>query len=176
MYNEIIEESGRGQIISGLLDKVCGVAGTAVLFFTLGIMVWDIYSSAHPLDTAAKDAAMAAASVDPAAIMQVVEAVAATLTEEAEISTVFVAMAGMLSGIAEQLTLSPARWCISYLHLEARSPPTTLRTRIAMFPKCLMARVWPVRLLITTSNELGPVINPFMSRACSLCKVGDLVS
>jgi len=114
VYNEIIEESGRGQIISELLDKVCGVAGTAVLFFTLGIMVWDIYSSAHPLDTAAKDAAMAAASVDPAAIMQVVEAVAATLTEEAEISTVFVAMAGMLSGIAEAAIIAAVAGAVVY--------------------------------------------------------------
>ncbi|XXG59174.1 hypothetical protein AAC387_Pa04g1300 [Persea americana] len=73
VYNEIIKASGRGNVIVNSLSTFAGYAGIAVILFTAGMMVWDIFSSEHILQTATHDAVVIVASVGSASLGEVVE-------------------------------------------------------------------------------------------------------
>ncbi|XP_022157066.1 uncharacterized protein LOC111023876 [Momordica charantia] len=73
VYNDIIEASGRGRVIE-IKEIATTAAGVAVLILAAGVMIWDIFTSAHPLETATRDAMMNVASIGGALVGEVVEA------------------------------------------------------------------------------------------------------
>lgn len=116
MYEKIIEASGRGRVIVNQLSAALGVAGIAVLLFTAGMMVWDIFSSEHILQTAAHDAVVTVASVGGAMLGEVVGTALSTELVGVEASALFVLMAGIVTGIVGAFILGAfAGWLIDLI-------------------------------------------------------------
>ncbi|CAK9327852.1 unnamed protein product [Citrullus colocynthis] len=79
VYDDIIVASGRGSVIADTLSTISGVAGILFLILATGIMVWDIFTAEHVLQTATKDAMMTVAAVGGAMVGQVIGAALPTL-------------------------------------------------------------------------------------------------
>ncbi|KAK8934418.1 hypothetical protein KSP39_PZI014238 [Platanthera zijinensis] len=99
VYEEIIEASGRGRVIVNQFSTAVGIAGIAVLLFTAGMMVWDIFSSDHILQAATRDAVVSAASIGGAMLGEVVGAALATELVGVQASALFVLFAGIATSI-----------------------------------------------------------------------------
>ncbi|KAJ8898878.1 hypothetical protein K2173_008187 [Erythroxylum novogranatense] len=56
VYNSIIKASGRGRITVNQVSKALRATGMAVLIFTAGIAVWDVYTSDNKLQTTTENA------------------------------------------------------------------------------------------------------------------------
>ncbi|KAA8536978.1 hypothetical protein F0562_029456 [Nyssa sinensis] len=124
VYEEIIEPSGRGKVIVNNLSKAFGIAGIAVLLFTAGIMVWDIFSSEHILETATRDVVSTIALVGGAMLGKVVGAALSTVLVGVKASALFVLMAGIISSIVGAFILGEfAGWFIDLIFGSGGSTP-----------------------------------------------------
>lgn len=99
VFEEIIEASGRGRVIVNEISTAIGMGGITVLVFIAGMMVWDIFSSEHILQSITHDAIVAAASIGGAELGEVVGAALATELVGVEAAPLFVMLAGMATGI-----------------------------------------------------------------------------
>ncbi|XP_015873436.3 uncharacterized protein LOC107410518 [Ziziphus jujuba] len=119
VYEEILEASGRGRGLSIGFAEVVGAAGVAVLLFTAGVMVWDVYTSEHKFQTATRDAVVATALVGGSMLGNIVGAALTTElvgAEAAVLGVSLVAEGGFIVGIAGAFILSMAAgWLIDKL-------------------------------------------------------------
>ncbi|KAK8934541.1 hypothetical protein KSP39_PZI014242 [Platanthera zijinensis] len=99
VFEKIIEASGRESVIVNQLSTAAGIAGVAVLIFTAGIMVWDIFSSEHVLQAATHDVLVSLTSVGSAMLGELIGAAVETELIGIEASALFVAFAGIATGI-----------------------------------------------------------------------------
>ena len=132
MYNKIIEASGRGSIVAEWIDTSLAVAGKGLLLLTLVIMVWDIYSSEYPLETATRDAMTAAAGVAGAYIGTVVVAALETLAGDVAIDATFMACVGFIAGVGAAFIIAAAAgavitWIFSSGGSSIESAPPNVR-------------------------------------------------
>jgi len=99
VYEDIIEASGRGRALVNKISTGLGVVGVAMIVFTLGMMVYDIWASASPVITAVHDAL--AIGLSAAAGYLAGNAVAAALAEFGA-GTAFVVgnLVGLIIGVA----------------------------------------------------------------------------
>ncbi|XP_022158730.1 uncharacterized protein LOC111025189 isoform X3 [Momordica charantia] len=74
VLNDIINASGRGNMIVNNLSKASGAAGIMVLVMIAGVIVWDIFSSEYVLETTVRDAMVTAAFLGGLLIDDLVEA------------------------------------------------------------------------------------------------------
>ncbi|XP_071721636.1 uncharacterized protein [Rutidosis leptorrhynchoides] len=95
VYQDIIEASGRGRILANRAAMALGVGGIAVLLFTAGMMVWDIFSLEHPIQTAVRDAVTTAASIEGAVLGEIVGTAVANM---AGANAIFATLAGIATG------------------------------------------------------------------------------
>ncbi|KAA0038173.1 uncharacterized protein E6C27_scaffold270G00020 [Cucumis melo var. makuwa] len=79
VYNDIIVASGRGSVVADTLSTISGVAGILFLILATGVIVWDIFTSEHVLQTVTKDVMVTVATVGGAMVGQVVGAALPTL-------------------------------------------------------------------------------------------------
>ncbi|KAK1296398.1 hypothetical protein QJS10_CPB15g02079 [Acorus calamus] len=115
VHEEIIEASGRGRVIVNNLSKAFGFAGIAVLLFTAGMMVWDIFSSEHVLQTATRDAVVTAASVGGAMLGEVIGVAIPTLVG-LEATPLFIIVSGIVTSIVGAYILGEfAGWLIDLI-------------------------------------------------------------
>ncbi|XP_010920409.2 uncharacterized protein [Elaeis guineensis] len=116
VYYDIIEASGRGNVGVTRFATAAGAAGIAVLIFTAAMMVWDIFSSEHVLETATRDAVESAAAIGGAMLGEVVGAAVASNLIGVEATSVFVLLAGFATGIVGAFILgSFAGWLVGLI-------------------------------------------------------------
>lgn len=75
------------------------IGGAAVVVITAGLMVWDIYSSDHKIQTATHDAVVSTAAMGGAILGDIIGAAIATDLVGVEATSMFVAMAGFATGL-----------------------------------------------------------------------------
>ncbi|XP_020251376.1 uncharacterized protein LOC109828830 [Asparagus officinalis] len=128
VYNEIIGESGRGKIVLEVIDTTLAAAGIALLVFSMGTMVWDIFTAERPLEVATKNAMTLAAGLGGAAIGSVVKAAIPSLVDEVEISTVFLECAGFITSVAGGFIITAVAGLLLDLifHSGGETPPPNL--------------------------------------------------
>ncbi|KAM7486135.1 hypothetical protein LguiA_002144 [Lonicera macranthoides] len=98
VYKKIIKESGQEDIFQMETD-ITEVGGVAVFLLTAGIMVWDIFTSAH-VETFARDSVQTMANIGGGLIGNVVAEVAATIVADTILaSEIFLTGVALLSGI-----------------------------------------------------------------------------
>ncbi|KAK1297661.1 hypothetical protein QJS10_CPB15g02087 [Acorus calamus] len=115
VYEEIIEASGRGRVVVNNLSKALGFAGIAVLLFTAGMMVWDIFSSERVLQTATRDAVVTAASVGGAMLGEVIGVAIPTMVG-LEATPLFIIVSGIVMSIVGAYILGEfAGWLIDLI-------------------------------------------------------------
>ena len=96
-----MEESG--VTVSKITAKVnfMGAAGMAVILLAVGLLAWDVYQSAHPLETAVRGAFDATIGLLGAMGGESAAAIIATgVLAEGESTALFIAMASFAGGIA----------------------------------------------------------------------------
>ena len=98
MYNDIIVASGRGSVVADTLSTISGVAGILFLILAAGVIVWDIFTAEHVLQTATKDVMMTVATVGGAMVGQVVGAALPTLAG-VEASALFLMATAVIGSI-----------------------------------------------------------------------------
>ncbi|KAF5955160.1 hypothetical protein HYC85_008016 [Camellia sinensis] len=99
VYDDIMQASGRGSVIKSWLSKAKSIGGAAVVVITAGLMVWDIYSSDHKIQTATHDAVVSTAAMGGAILGDIIGAAIATDLVGVEATSMFVAMAGFATGL-----------------------------------------------------------------------------
>ncbi|XP_038878346.1 uncharacterized protein LOC120070604 [Benincasa hispida] len=104
VYNDIIEASGRGSVIADTLSTISGAAGILFLILAAGIMVWDIFTAEHVLQTATKDVMETAAAVGGAMVGQVIGAALPTLAG-VEASALFLMVTAVIGSIVGAFVL-----------------------------------------------------------------------
>ncbi|KAK1296271.1 hypothetical protein QJS10_CPB15g02103 [Acorus calamus] len=123
VYVKIIEASGRGRV--AVLDKLSNafeVVGIAVLVFTTGMIVWDIFTSAHVLQTATREAVVGIASAGGAVLGEVVGVAVSTISAWA--SPLFVLVAGLVTSICGAFILGQfAGWLIDLIFRSGGTAP-----------------------------------------------------
>ncbi|KAM7486123.1 hypothetical protein LguiA_002132 [Lonicera macranthoides] len=98
VYKKIITESGQEDIFQMEMD-ITEVGGVAVFLLTAGIMVWDIFTSAH-IETFARDTVQTFANISGGLIGNVIADVAATIVADTILaSEIFLTGVALLSGI-----------------------------------------------------------------------------
>ncbi|KAM7489130.1 hypothetical protein LguiB_026614 [Lonicera macranthoides] len=98
VYKKIIKESGQEDIFQMEME-ITEVGGIAVFLLTAGIMVWDIFTSAH-IETFARDTVQTMANIGGGLIGDVVAEVAATIVADTILaSEIFLTGVSLLSGI-----------------------------------------------------------------------------
>ncbi|KAK8943212.1 hypothetical protein KSP39_PZI008733 [Platanthera zijinensis] len=116
VYEEIIEASGRGRVVVNEFSTAVGFAGIAILLFTAGIMVWDIFSSDHILLEATRDAVVGVASSGGAMLGQVVGAALGTALVGVAASPLFVLFVGIATSILGSFIIGEfAGWLIDLI-------------------------------------------------------------
>ncbi|PNW80540.1 hypothetical protein CHLRE_07g321750v5 [Chlamydomonas reinhardtii] len=101
VYEDVMEESG--VTVSKITAKVnfMGAAGMAVILLAVGLLAWDVYQSAHPLETAVRGAFDATIGLLGAMGGESAAAIIATgVLAEGESTALFIAMASFAGGIA----------------------------------------------------------------------------
>ncbi|GAV86347.1 hypothetical protein CFOL_v3_29778 [Cephalotus follicularis] len=115
VYEKVMDISGEEKLVSNAISKIFGAAGIAVLLFAAGMMVWDIYTSDHPIRTATHDGVVAAASFAGAWAGEFIGTVVATELVGAETfaAATVVAVAGLAFSFAGAVILGLfAGWLI----------------------------------------------------------------
>ncbi|GAV74288.1 hypothetical protein CFOL_v3_17768 [Cephalotus follicularis] len=114
VYEKVIKFSAEETLFSKVWANVFGAAGVALLLFAAGMMVWDIYTSDHPIRTATHDGVLAAASFAGAAVGDIIGTVAAsTLVGTATFAAAaIVAVVGVAFSIAGAVILGEFAGCI----------------------------------------------------------------
>lgn len=83
--------------------------GSKIMFiYSVGSIVWDVYSSDHPIRTATKDALVQAAKEGGSALGKLVGAAIATELVGVEASALFVTAAGILGGVVGAFIIGAA--------------------------------------------------------------------
>ncbi|KAG2440985.1 hypothetical protein HXX76_003838 [Chlamydomonas incerta] len=102
VYEEVIKASGRANPFISKLSKGLGAAGVALMVLGVGLLAWDVFESAHPIETAVRGVMDAALGIGGALIGEAVGTTIAAglLSAGAESTPVFVLMAGMAGGLA----------------------------------------------------------------------------
>ncbi|SPT15544.1 unnamed protein product [Triticum aestivum] len=93
VYNSIIEESGRATGI----QVVGATLGVAVLFVAAGLMVWDIFTAAHKLETVLHSSVNALSAVGAFAVQVAVEGAIAEAVVDVEMGVFLVSLAGFVA-------------------------------------------------------------------------------
>ncbi|KAK1296858.1 hypothetical protein QJS10_CPB15g02096 [Acorus calamus] len=116
VYVKIIEVSGRGKIAVEGLSNAFEVLGMAVQVLTAGMMVWEIFSSDHVLQTVTRDAVVAAASAGGEILGEVVAAAVSTIMVGVEAAPLFVLLAGVVTSIVGAFFLGEfAGWLVDLI-------------------------------------------------------------
>lgn len=102
VYEEIIRASGRSHSTTTYIK---GAAGIAFVLFSAGMVVWDIFSSAHPISEGLKQGVLTAAGVagemlGELATTSMASAVAGAALVGEEATSLIVAIAGFAGGFA----------------------------------------------------------------------------
>lgn len=105
VYDDIMQASGRGSVIKSWLSKAKSIGGAAVVVITAGLMVWDIYSSDHKIQTTIHDAVVSTAAAGGAMLGDIIGTAIATLVG-VEATTMFVAMAIFATSVLGAVILS----------------------------------------------------------------------
>ncbi|KAJ8769818.1 hypothetical protein K2173_008224 [Erythroxylum novogranatense] len=100
VYNSIIRASGRGRITVNQVSKALGATGMAVLIFTAGIAVWDVFTSDNKLQTATESAAQVVGVVGGGTLGEFAATALAMGVLGAVASSVFVVVARIVGGFA----------------------------------------------------------------------------
>ncbi|GAV75278.1 hypothetical protein CFOL_v3_18757 [Cephalotus follicularis] len=115
VYEKVMDISGEEKLVSNAITKIFGAAGVALLLFTAGMMVWDIYTSDHKIRTATHDAVVAAASFAGAWVGEFIGTIAASalVGTETFAAAAIVAVAGLAFSFAGAVILGLfAGWLI----------------------------------------------------------------
>ncbi|KAK1309935.1 hypothetical protein QJS10_CPA08g00130 [Acorus calamus] len=116
VYVKIIEASGRGKIVVEELSNAFEVLGSAVQVLTAGMMVWEIFSSEHVLQTVTRDAVVEAASVGGEMLGEIVGAAISTILVGVEAAPLFVLLAGVVTSIVGAFFLGEfAGWLVDLI-------------------------------------------------------------
>ncbi|GLT95610.1 hypothetical protein SLE2022_132820 [Rubroshorea leprosula] len=149
VYEEIIEASGRGKAVINRLWTGLGVVGITVLLFTAGIMVWDIYSSEHKLETATRNTVQIASAVGGAMLGNVVAAALAPRLVGVVASSFFVGMMGIILGIAGAFILGAfTGWLVDLIFSSGSDQEFSTEGHRCYVARCLMERSLLVKLPI----------------------------
>lgn len=95
VYEDIIQASGRSRFLVNVLSEVVGAAGIALIIFTAGIMVWDLFTANDIFEAATRDAVVTVAAVGGALVGEIV---GVTVAIAAGASAAFALMAGIITG------------------------------------------------------------------------------
>ncbi|KAK8923737.1 hypothetical protein KSP39_PZI019047 [Platanthera zijinensis] len=169
VYEEIIEASGRGRVIVNQFSTAVGIAGIAVLLFTAGMMVWDIFSSEHILQAATRDAVVSAASIGGAMLGEVVGAALATDLVGVEASALFVLFAGIATSILGAFIIGGfVGWLIDLIIGSGGNATLStdgLRSYVAPMPDGVLSPLSFDKALRTRTKTFeGSLDNPFTAR------------
>ncbi|XP_038893086.1 uncharacterized protein LOC120081972 [Benincasa hispida] len=126
VYNDIIVASGRGSVIADTISIVSGVAGILFLILATGIMVWDIFTAEHVLQTATKDVMVTVATVGGAMVGQVVGAALPTLAG-VEASSLFLMATAIIGSIVGAFVVGAfVGWLVDHIFSSGgHYPPST---------------------------------------------------
>ncbi|KAG2450470.1 hypothetical protein HYH02_004971 [Chlamydomonas schloesseri] len=102
VYEEVVRDSGRAMPKINITTGLMGALGVGVILLGIGLLVWDIYQSAHPVETAVRGVLETALGVGGAMLGEAFAVTVASgmLSAEAESTALFVAMASFVGGIA----------------------------------------------------------------------------
>ncbi|XP_057960164.1 uncharacterized protein LOC131152344 [Malania oleifera] len=125
VYNKIIEKSKRGRPSVNIGARIAGSVGLAVLLFTAGVMVWDIFSSEHEIPKAVHDVVVTTASVGGAMLGQLIgTTLARNVLVGVQAMELFVALTGLITGILGAFIIGEfAGWLIDLIIGSASSVP-----------------------------------------------------
>ncbi|KMT04529.1 hypothetical protein BVRB_8g181910 [Beta vulgaris subsp. vulgaris] len=99
VYNSIIRESGRANIPIATRDTLGGKAGgIASLAMSASMMVWDIFSAEHKLESVVSTAVSVLADVGAFAVQVAVNAAVTTAVANLELGVFAVSVAGFVAG------------------------------------------------------------------------------
>ncbi|KAM7271749.1 hypothetical protein ACFE04_030963 [Oxalis oulophora] len=130
VYEEIIKSSGRGRSSATMVGKILSAAGVAVLLFTAAMMVWDIFTAEHHIETAVRDAVIAAATVGGAILGEFVGVAAGVMV--AGVGATFVIVAGIALGFVGAFFVGEfAGWLMDYIFSSGGQVPSDTNEHIA---------------------------------------------
>ncbi|KAM7502491.1 hypothetical protein LguiB_001395 [Lonicera macranthoides] len=140
VYDEIVRVSGRGNIFKMGIKEV---GATAFLLLAAGIMVWDIFTAEHKIETAFRDAAVTAASISGGLLGDVVNAVVRVAIADAiEGATYYALAAGLLASFAGAFIIGAFAGAILDLIFSSggTAPLSTqgLKCYVAPMPDCVV--------------------------------------
>ncbi|KAM7269978.1 hypothetical protein ACFE04_029192 [Oxalis oulophora] len=95
VFEQIIMASGCGKLVASGAIGVLSAVDISMTMFSAGMMVWEIFTSAYPVETAVRDSVMAAADVGGTAVGEFAGAAMAAMVG---IDGVFATLAGIATG------------------------------------------------------------------------------
>ncbi|KAM7271012.1 hypothetical protein ACFE04_030226 [Oxalis oulophora] len=95
VFEQIIMASGCEKVVASGTIRALGAGGISVIMFSAGLMVWEIFSSAYPVEAAVRDSVMAATNIGSAVVGDIAGAAMAAMVG---IDGVFATVAGIATG------------------------------------------------------------------------------